>query len=411
MITLNDLPLANSANVALTRLKYLAGIQDDPLSGAELLYERAYILSRAIPKNESCQFVQCKGALLAVNLPRESDWELIPAWLGPWVQDLRIDPNDWGKLRSQCLHIPARELLDQARQLSLAVSIADVLPSPPAEPWVSHSFPHTMEQSSITAKQTPLVVDLSSLWAGPLCSHLLNKAGCRVIKVESHSRLDGARNGDSTFYNLINQSKESVTLDFQSDRDLHCLRQLLHHADIVIEGSRPRALRNLGIFAEDFLARKRAKIWLSITAYGRDKENASRVGFGDDTAVAAGLSKVMFLATGEYSLVGDAIADPLTGIHSALAAWESYQAGKNELISIALKDVVAYCLNQELGHDQKQLFHACNTWKSYKTQLSVLFPSGTRTPSGMAASAGDHNKRVFEELELLPWPIDQQHHP
>ena len=40
-----------------------------------------------------------------------------------------------------------------------------------------------------------MVVDLSSLWAGPLVGHLLLRAGARVVKVESTTRPDGARRG------------------------------------------------------------------------------------------------------------------------------------------------------------------------------------------------------------------------
>ena len=39
----------------------------------------------------------------------------------------------------------------------------------------------------------PLVVDLSALWAGPLCTHLLQLMGAQVIKVESTTRPDGMR--------------------------------------------------------------------------------------------------------------------------------------------------------------------------------------------------------------------------
>ena len=35
--------------------------------------------------------------------------------------------------------------------------------------------------------QASVVVDLTSLWAGPLAGGLLAEAGCRVLKVESDS--------------------------------------------------------------------------------------------------------------------------------------------------------------------------------------------------------------------------------
>ena len=41
----------------------------------------------------------------------------------------------------------------------------------------------------------PRIVDLSALWAGPLCAHLLQLAGASVVKLESTRRPDGARFG------------------------------------------------------------------------------------------------------------------------------------------------------------------------------------------------------------------------
>ena len=60
------------------------------------------------------------------------------------------------------------------------------------------------------------VVDLSSLWAGPLCGQLLAEAGARVIKVESTGRPDGARRGPAPFFDLLNGAKRSVALDLAS---------------------------------------------------------------------------------------------------------------------------------------------------------------------------------------------------
>ncbi len=41
---------------------------------------------------------------------------------------------------------------------------------------------------------------------------------------------------------------------------------------------------------------------------------------------------------------GDAIADPLTGLHGAVAAWASWREGGGALIELSLRDVVAHGL-------------------------------------------------------------------
>ena len=47
-----------------------------------------------------------------------------------------------------------------------------------------------------------LVADLSSMWAGPLCGHLLARAGATVVKVESPRRPDGTRAGNQRIFRL-----------------------------------------------------------------------------------------------------------------------------------------------------------------------------------------------------------------
>ena len=75
------------------------------------------------------------------------------------------------------------------------------------------------------ASQLPLVVDLSALWGGPLCTHLLQLAGARVVKVESTRRPDGARFGPAAFLDLLNAGKQSVALDFASPEGRARLRR------------------------------------------------------------------------------------------------------------------------------------------------------------------------------------------
>jgi crotonobetainyl-CoA:carnitine CoA-transferase CaiB-like acyl-CoA transferase len=183
------------------------------------------------------------------------------------------------------------------------------------------------------------VVDLSSLWAGPLCSHLLQLAGARVSKVESRTRPDAAREGTPLHFARLNAGKEQRSMDLRAERGE--LLRLLDAADVVIESARPRALQQLGIDAMEYVAERPGKLWISITGYGRGDPAGQWVAFGDDAAAAAGA--VRWTAEGP-EFVGDAIADPLTGLHAALAATKCLTQGVGGLLELSLAGVTAHCL-------------------------------------------------------------------
>jgi crotonobetainyl-CoA:carnitine CoA-transferase CaiB-like acyl-CoA transferase len=84
------------------------------------------------------------------------------------------------------------------------------------------------------------------------------------------------------------------------------------------------------------LADGRARTWLRITGH-RDPH---RVVFGDDAAVAGGLTA---WDEGLPVFAGDAIADPLTGLLGALAIAAAHSATRTSVIDIAMADVAAYC--------------------------------------------------------------------
>ncbi|PRC49821.1 CoA transferase, partial [Mycobacterium sp. ITM-2017-0098] len=73
------------------------------------------------------------------------------------------------------------------------------------------------------------VADLSSMWAGPLCGHLLGAAGATVVKVESATRPDGTRRGPEAFFDWMNAGKLSYRVDFAHPAGL---RRLLAAADV-----------------------------------------------------------------------------------------------------------------------------------------------------------------------------------
>jgi crotonobetainyl-CoA:carnitine CoA-transferase CaiB-like acyl-CoA transferase len=185
----------------------------------------------------------------------------------------------------------------------------------------------------------PLVVDLSSMWAGPLCANLLGLAGGRVVKVESATRPDGARSGSPSFFRLLHGGHESVVLALAATNGRKALRRLVAAADVVIDSSRPRAMEQLGIDPLEVVAG--GTTWVSVTAYGRGGRWSNRIGFGDDVAVAAGL---VAGRDGAPLMCGDAAADPIAGLHAAVAAAGSLLSGRSRLVDVSLRDAVTATL-------------------------------------------------------------------
>ncbi len=328
---------ATCATGALAALRLLAGKEILPgREGAWLLGERAALLqwtrNGSVSPNGACRLLAAADGWLAVNLARPEDWRLVPAWL-----ETEAGIGDWGKVQAGLLLRSAAGLEARARLLGLPVAVKGSDRIAADQTWF-RMHAHGPRRLQAGAKP-PLVVDLSSLWAGPLCGHLLSRAGARVIKVEDVRRPDGARDGHAEFYHLLNAHKESVSIDFGSAEGRRQLQRLIARADIVIEASRPRALRQLGIEAEEIVARRDGMTWISITGYGRREPQAQWVAFGDDAAVAAGAT------IGDPPIFcGDALSDPLTGLHAAVAAFAFWQNGGGVVVDLSLAEVTRYCL-------------------------------------------------------------------
>lgn len=386
-------PLASCVNGVRAAFAALAG-SDLPLPGAEVLGERAAIagLQRngAIAPGGACRLLRAADGRLAANLTRADDWQLLPAWL-----ESDVDAS-WDGLATELIRHSKDELIERGRLLGLAVA-AVATPSRVPVPWQvvsQQGLPRTAPP-----REQPLVVDLSALWAGPLCSHLLQIAGARVIKVESIQRPDGARQGPAAFFDLLNHGKASIALDFSSAQGIAQLRHLLGQADIVIEASRPRALRQLGIDAEELVETTPGLTWISINGYGRDAAHAEWIAYGDDAAVAAGLSGLMLDLTGEAMICGDAIADPLTGWHAALAALASFHGGGGRLISLALCDVVGHCLQFTLPEAKEDIHRRWLDWGAQVSGSEVAAPYA-RSPSGQASALGADTAAILAELGI-----------
>jgi hypothetical protein len=376
-------PLPSCAEGALGALRALADRPLADLDGAALLTERAALdgLCRqgAVSPGGACRLMAVADGCLAVNLAREDDWDLLPAWL-----EADVAP-DWEALAAALRTRPTAPLLARARLLGLAVA---AVAAPEPAPWFQLVAGRAFGGRLAPPVRAPRVVDLSALWAGPLCGQLLHRLGAEVIKVESPRRPDGARNGNAAFFNRLNAGKRCVAIDAGTAEGRDALHALIASADIVIEASRPRGLRQLGIDAEALSRERPGLSWISITGHGRSEPEANWIAYGDDAGVAAGLSWLMRAAHGRPMIVGDAIADPLTGLHAALAAWASWCDGGGRLVSLAMVDVVRHGIAQTSVDDPAARARGWRQWLT-ANDLDAVPPRAPVVAAAAAALGAD----------------------
>ena len=443
--------------------------------GGSLLTERAVLAG--VPAEEvwrrrssvslggACRMMFSADGVVAVNLPRDYDWQMLPALFGMLgLDDVGLRWNEvglyevwrdevggekaasaweaaWQALESAMARLPTEDLVCSAGELGLAVAEvrssryevgssryevgssrnSDILSassqttSNPVAPLATGSSTATSSATASSTADSPAampslpqtgrslcdakVVDLSVMWAGPLCGDLLARAGAQVLKVESPSRPDGARRGLPKFYERLNGHKQHRSIGFDAPERRAELLGLLQNADIVITSCRPRALEQMGIDPRD-VVRQSGVIWVAITGYGW--EQGHKVAFGDDAAAAGGLvchaersSQEAELASGDAAdhfentdglsshirparrrsdvadhfesegelserkrgressegilpcFIGDAIADPLTGVTAAAAVMEQWLSGSPGFLDISMVDSAAFFCEED----------------------------------------------------------------
>jgi hypothetical protein len=296
----------------------------------ELLSGRAALRNHAprqrISAGGATRLFRAGDGWCALTLSRDDDVAAVPALLE--ADDCAPDP--WPQIERWATARSTADVVERAALLDLPVAaLGEVDAAAPRVIGCGTAGPARPVAGL-------LVVDLTSMWAGPLCGHLLARAGATVVKVESPTRPDGTRAGDRDFFDWLNGGKLSYRADFDHDRE--ALLRLLSAADVVLEGSRPDALARRGLGPHD-IPPLPGRVWVQITGHGSDEERRRRVAFGDDAAVAGGL--VGRGPSAEPVFLGDAIADPLTGLIAAAEVFDAVRRGGGLLVQIAMAAVAA----------------------------------------------------------------------
>jgi crotonobetainyl-CoA:carnitine CoA-transferase CaiB-like acyl-CoA transferase len=178
-----------------------------------------------------------------------------------------------------------------------------------------------------------VVVDCSTVLAGPYATMLLGDLGADVVKVEPPSGdatrgwgppwVGSEREGTRTaaYFVAVNRNKRSIRVDLRQPDGAEILRRLLATADVLVENSRRDSFARLG-FDDASLERLNPRlIHLAISGYGPEGPDADRPGYDFVLQAEAGLMSITGAPDdqgGEPTKVGVAIADIVTGLHGAV---------------------------------------------------------------------------------------------
>lgn len=268
--------------------------------------------------NRHCRLLEAQGGWVALNLARPEDRDVVPALTGS-------EAPAWDAVAAAALRESAAQFRDRAIELQLPVAVlgetpVEILPAAEAGP-----SPRS-------------VVDMSALWAGPLCAGLLARGGADVLQIISKRRPDPTPQASPDLDRRLNGGKRRLSLDLAEAADRARLMDEIRGADVLVTSARAAALARLGLTPDALSAQCAGLVWVAITAHGLAGDGANRVGFGDDCAVAGGL--VQWKA-GQPGFLGDALADPLTGLEAALAVLRKLAKREGGVLDVAMARVAA----------------------------------------------------------------------
>jgi hypothetical protein len=218
---------------------------------------------------------------------------------------------------------PYRALLERPA----SGSAAGGRPEAPGEPAEGLAPLRPLDLSSVQ------VLDLTAMWAGPLCTALLAEVGARVTTVEPACRPDGLR-GSPGMFAALDRGKARVDLDLRRAEDRARFEALVGRADLLVESFSPRVLGNLGYGPEELhrLAPRLATV--SIRAFPAGSTEEAWVAYGQGVHAASGLGMV----DGAPRPAGFSYPDPLAGLWAfaeALAALAAPAGARRREVSLA----------------------------------------------------------------------------
>ncbi|GGL42704.1 CoA transferase [Phycicoccus endophyticus] len=199
-----------------------------------------------------------------------------------------------------------------------------------------------------------VVVDLSHVLAGPYAAQTLADLGATVVKVENPASPDVSRGFPpylrsdeeefSGYYGQYNRGKLGVCLDLSREEGKQALKDLVAHADVLIENFRPGTMDKLGLGYEVLAEVNPRLVYTAVSGYGQTGSRRRRPAFDSTAQAAGGLWSMNGYPDAPPVRVGVTIGDlsaTMFAVIGTLAALRhAERTGTGQLVDVAQVDSI-----------------------------------------------------------------------
>ena len=191
------------------------------------------------------------------------------------------------------------------------------------------------------------VLDFTRVLAGPFATALLADLGAVVVKVEppqgdDYRAIGPTRAGESALFWVMNRNKRSLVLDLKNPAARDVALELAAWADVVFENFRPGVAERLGIGPVALRARNPRLVYVSVSGFGQTGPLAQRPAYDIIIQAMSGLMEATGSPDGPPTLVGEAVADVVSGLFASWAALAALQqaarTGSGQHVDVSMFD-------------------------------------------------------------------------
>lgn len=199
------------------------------------------------------------------------------------------------------------------------------------------------------------VIDLTRLLPGPLATRHLAEMGATVLKIEGPAQ-DGQEDGTrhmgltradreagrpSLTFRWLNEGKQLREIDLRSEAGRAELRELVRHADLLVEGFRPGVMDKLGLGWETLQALNPKLVMCAISGYGQRGAWAHRAGHDINYIAMAGVLEQIATVEGDVAVPNFQIGDLMGGTQAAVsgilaALLAAQRTGRGRFVDVSM---------------------------------------------------------------------------